>query len=790
MAGLVSTGKIAIVHDGGGATTWDISFPPSSSYPSWTTVALPAEVTHERPRPICLTESLWFILNVGGFPSPTSKTAGSECNRQMARSQNGGATWDLISLGDETCTTDRAESGDEFNHFSRIVRAEDGRLWAARKKGTTTAHPVRTEVFYSDDDGNTWTLSTTLSVASRAHFPIALLAHPTNANIIVLISARITSDDDRVVVHYTLNRGGIWATNAPTVASGNNFTHTENGQSSRHLLLPNGRLVIANRFDAAAHMTIHTSDDYGLTWTLRYTDAEVDEDNMLLFGQLQWLDDGAHLVGLRVPVSSGVTGSFAVMESTDGGIVWTVRAVPDPSNPVFDNDWDAVYDPVNDVIIAQNDRDAAADRVQRLANAANGGSTWADLTGALPFVSGSMHWEGVALVFALEEEGGGGPPGEDPPVSDSPTGGIVPSTEAGNYVGLCGGIGVFARQPVPPFTVLAGPFYPRSARRLFALSEVETGDIELAIGDISDPAWLLPGACWSIESGCEELWAGFIRPGEVELDSDSVRLSLEGPTALLDLEVSSSDRMHYDAGSAMIDFLLSAQARSTIGVFPGNILRGIAVDTSARGQTLSNFIQSASEEAGIDWHIRAERDGYNGVAFYLDAGDLRRETTTKIVKDDLVAGILRQRPITGSITAFGAAATFEGRNVATVNALATGLLGGNRLSYPPDQSIQNLLAARNIGPAASRHRSLFFERTRRGLEVLVTKRMTQEAFAIDELIVVLDQNDFRDVRIADMISLEVRDWIPGLTVEGRFQVRRSEPNEELEDKDMVLWALP
>lgn len=386
--------------------------------------------------------------------------------------------------------------------------------------------------------------------------------------------------------------------------------------------------------------------------------------------------------------------------------------------------------------------------------------------------------------------GGGGPPGEEPPVSDSPTGGIIESSQASNYIGLCGGIGVFARQPIPPFTVLAGPFYPRSARRLFAMSEVETGDIELAIADISDPAWLLPGACWSIESGCEELWVGFIRPGEVELDSDSARLSLEGPTALLDLEVGSSDRMHYDAGSAMIDFLLSAQARSTIGVFPGNILRGIAVDTSARGQTLSNFIQSASEEAGIDWHIRAERDGYNGVAFYLDAGDLRRETTTKIVKDDLVAGILRQRPITGSITAFGAAATFEGRNVATVNALATGLLGGNRLSYPPDQSIQNLLQARNIGPAASRHRSLFFERTSRGLEVLVTKRMVQEAFAIDELIVVLDQNDFRDVRIADMISLEVMDWIPGLTVEGRFQVRRSEPNEELEDKDMVLWALP
>lgn len=392
---------LAIVHDVGGSTVWDISYPNATAI-SWLNVSLPANVTHERPRPICLTPLLWFVGNVGGFPRPTAKSFGAECNREMARSQDGGGTWDSISVGDETCLSDRADTGDEINHFSRIARDAGGRLWAARMLGTNNLHPIRCEVWYSNNDGDTWTLSTTLTKTGANEPPIALLTHPLNQNIIALISSHIsgTDDDDRVVIHYTFDRGASWTTNRPTVASGNNFAHTGNGQSSRHMMLPNGRLVIVNRQDTGNWFRIYTSDDYGLTWVLRYTESGLaTEDNILLFTQGQWLANGGHLVGLRVPVQNGAAGMFAVMESVNAGNTWTARVLPEPPGVVYGNDWDSVYDPSTDVIYAQNGNIGAnANRVLRLQDATGIGETWEDVTGDLPYVNTNMHWEGIALI--------------------------------------------------------------------------------------------------------------------------------------------------------------------------------------------------------------------------------------------------------------------------------------------------------------------------------------------------------------------------------------------------------
>lgn len=399
---------IAIVHDVGGATTWDISY-PNADLSSWLNVALPANVTHERPRPICLTPMLWFVANVGGFPSPTAKSFGAECNREMARSQDGGAIWDSIAVGDETCLSDRADTGDEINHFSRIARDAGGRLWAARKLGSTTANPVRTEIWYSDTDGgplgDDWTLSTTLTQASAARHPYALLCHPTNQQVIALVSCSEygpASGDKGVVVHITDDRGLSWTTNQPTVASGNNFALTGEppyGQSFRAMMLPEGRLIIMNRETTASWFTIHTSDNYGLTWQLRYTETLVDEDCILLFTQGQWLNNGNHLVGLRTPVTSGVAGMFAVMESFNAGNIWTARVLSEPPDVVY-GDWDSVYDSANDALYVQNgDRNApGTNRVLRLQDATNGGDTWEDMTYDLPFVNMNMHWEGIALI--------------------------------------------------------------------------------------------------------------------------------------------------------------------------------------------------------------------------------------------------------------------------------------------------------------------------------------------------------------------------------------------------------
>lgn len=390
--------RLAVVHDHGGATTWDISY-PSPGFASWSHVALPSNVTSERPRPICLTSTLWFVANAGGFPDPTAQSFSNECNREMARTRDGGATWDSIAVGDETATTERAGSGDEINHFSRICRDAGGRLWAARKLGTNNTHPIRVQVWYSDDDGDTWTLSTTHTAASGLRYPVAIIAHPTNQNVIVLLVRADDLTSDPVATHYTLNRGGAWSTNVPTVASGNNFDHTENGGASRHLLLPTGRLVIANRETTSAQIKIYTSDDYGLTWQLRYTETEVDEDCMVHLHPGSWRNLGGHIVGLRCPSDTGDTSAFAVMESQDAGQTWTSRDLASPAFGGGAGDFDSVYDEPSDTIFLQAGLTGSPFiQVWQLRDATSGGSTWELVGGGLTSADTDVHWEGIALI--------------------------------------------------------------------------------------------------------------------------------------------------------------------------------------------------------------------------------------------------------------------------------------------------------------------------------------------------------------------------------------------------------
>lgn len=350
------------------------------------------------------------------------------------------------------------------------------------------------------------------------------------------------------------------------------------------------------------------------------------------------------------------------------------------------------------------------------------------------------------------------------------------------------GVSVHIRRPVPPFTEVAGPFFPQSVRRSYCISEVETADVQLAVSEIGDPRWLIPGACWSIESNCEPPWVGFVRPGELELGSATVHLALEGATALLDIEVGVSERVHTDLGSAIFQMLEFAQSRSPLGVFPGNIERAVQIDTSIRGDTILSFLQMVAAQMALDWRIRAQLNGKD-VVFYLDIGGIQRTTNYVIVKDDIISGSIRQKPVVGSVTAFGAAPTFDERRSASVNGSAVGALGGNRMSYPPEQGVLDIFSPRNIGPAAATHRFLFMERTQRGVEEVAVRHLNQALRGIDQLLLSLDHGTFPSLQAGDTLQVQVFQWMQGLSVTGPFHVRRTEPSEEDGDKDVVLWAL-
>ena len=155
-------------------------------------------------------------------------------------------------------------------------------------------------------------------------------------------------------------------------------------------------VVIVNRETTSSNLKIYTSDDFGLTWVLRYTDAETEEDNMI---QLHMgTVSGSKLVGLRHPVLSGEEAALAVVISLDSGNTWTVTALSGiPGGTQLSSDWAAVYSVVADVILAQHPR-ASDWRILRIKNVLIGGLTWEDITTDLTDAATGMHWKGVHLI--------------------------------------------------------------------------------------------------------------------------------------------------------------------------------------------------------------------------------------------------------------------------------------------------------------------------------------------------------------------------------------------------------
>lgn len=354
---------------------------------SWGSSALDASIDHQRPRPYAITDSKYFVVDVGGFANPRTKSAGSQAVSPAQKTLDSGSTWTSAALGDET-----SSGGDEFTGFAHIVVAVDGRIWGVRQKGTTTAHPVRSEIYYSDDDGVTWTLSSTLSVSSSARFPIRLLVHPTDANTIAIISAANYDLDDRCITYITTNRGSSWSTNGATVASGNNFVVDSKNSfiGTKHwVMLSTGRIV-AIHGTIGGDSKIYTSDDSGTTWTLRL-DASLANTYMILAGGTT-----SKLVTFRARNSVGTTHDDYAFVSTDAGVTWTQTGAVHPRTDVAGNNWSAKYDPVSDTLyVYQGDVTGAnAHRVESFTPVTAGG-TWTDVSSGL--ASGTGNWDSIDI---------------------------------------------------------------------------------------------------------------------------------------------------------------------------------------------------------------------------------------------------------------------------------------------------------------------------------------------------------------------------------------------------------
>lgn len=204
----------------------------------WDALLAMTGVTVTSPRPYWLTPQVCIVTNDAGTPVYT---------------KDGGATFAALPA---------ALAG-----LVAACRGASGRLWCVVDVTTTF------KIYYSDDSGDTWNLSTTISGPGSGANAYEIVAHPTNSNI-VSVFGECANPGFRGLNVTSVNADlGTTATWTSTQGTGLPFIE-QAGDIHDNLMqiFQNGRFVAASVSGGGAiDRDIFTSDDLGVTWTNRYT---------------------------------------------------------------------------------------------------------------------------------------------------------------------------------------------------------------------------------------------------------------------------------------------------------------------------------------------------------------------------------------------------------------------------------------------------------------------------------------------------------------------------------------
>ena len=230
---------------------------------------------------------------------------------QISRSTDGGLTWTVLTL-----------PGDGGDTVADIVAGDNGRLIVAPESGSVTSE---SPVYLSDDGGLTW--STRQAPLAFGETPKDGL-HVGNGRIVYLLNG-FASFDPRLLA--SDDNGETWQIEAPfqdAVGLNQVSGGTERVIDLRRIVqLDSGRLVVLGK-----QGELVTSDDLGLTWTVR-----LNYDGPLGTGEgfLDWSVYDSAEVGDRIIVPAsrraqrfGSTNIYFAFVSDDGGDTFREVSIP------------------------------------------------------------------------------------------------------------------------------------------------------------------------------------------------------------------------------------------------------------------------------------------------------------------------------------------------------------------------------------------------------------------------------------------------------------------------------
>lgn len=218
--------------------------------------------------------------------------------------------------------------------WQSICRAADGRLWGLT---IVIATPTTAKVYYSDNDGDSWTLSKTETAGTNQRLH-TIVAHPHKQDRI-LVYGTLNAGEDGVKCLFTTDRGTTWSTN-----SVNSVLGATVGHSAEMVMFQNDRILIAG-VQLSTGIGVITSDDNGAIWIQRYNSGDVTDSIVGPTGNRS----SSRLYFLLNDASAGTSKIF---ESRDLGQTWNdmVKNVPRYSagkkylgGLVYDEREDALY---------------------------------------------------------------------------------------------------------------------------------------------------------------------------------------------------------------------------------------------------------------------------------------------------------------------------------------------------------------------------------------------------------------------------------------------------------------
>ncbi len=309
-----------------GAVGYQISFvaapqepPEADLYIAARDNAVPAESLYAR----MTTGFGWTEKDPGNEPPGNDKTliycgegllvlGGRDAAADFRRSQDYGELWTTIALPSAT--------GPRLA-FDRTNR----RLWAV-----TSISPSTNNIYYSDNDGTTWTLADTFASAGSFSFTISVRAD--NPNYIV---ATWATGPAGARVRVSTDGGVTWATQTVT---GMGFAPNAGALWIPFQGTANGRIIyVGDDGDIAV------SDDAGATWTVKHLGSFTAPG----LSALAMIRQGGMSGPVFAVAGSTAIPAFLLMRSLDLGDNWeeigALPAATEPKGLVYDLLTDSLY---------------------------------------------------------------------------------------------------------------------------------------------------------------------------------------------------------------------------------------------------------------------------------------------------------------------------------------------------------------------------------------------------------------------------------------------------------------